>query len=525
MKNIRFIYAFVVMALALWACSNDYLDTTPNSATSYATIFETTENAKLAVNGIARIMTSQHLSQQGFCGEGTIKYMFGEFPGENFTEPALTGWSSVFNFEFATRNSIMYTYYPWFYYYMMITNANEIIMNIDNAEGPQQEKDFIKAQALTFRAYAYTMLVQLYCYRWVDSQNGTLVSLNNGLIKRTEENISEKDVPLSSSGEIYKLIYDDLGKAVELFTSSGLDRDKDDVWLPNIDVANATWARAALSRNDYQTAAEKAALAMKNYPLMTNTEYQAGFFEPNQEWIFGSFGGAEENLYYYSYQAQVGYNAGSSRVRGYPSCISRELYDKIPESDIRKGMFLRPNSTDDYNKSNGEITNKELANEYKAKYQGITSAHKLAAYNQFKVGVAGTPGIGYLNHFRSAEMLLIIAESKYFLKDENGARTALNQLTKESGRDPDYNCSATGEALLKEIKTYRAIELFLEGFDWFDKKRWNEPITRKSFSEGGNFNSLMAVDRSVDYGNKWTYVTPLNEIQYNMALNGESKEN
>lgn len=518
MKKISRLIILAFVALFSWSCADDYLDTVPSSSTASATIFETTENARQAVNGIARIMTSQHLSSQGMCGEGTIKYMFGEFPGENYSIPNLTGWASVLNNEYITKDNSMYTYYPWFYYYMMIRNANEIILNIDNAEGTDKEKAFIKAQGYTFRAYAYTMLVQLYCYRWVDSNNGTAVSkLDNGLIKRTEENMDDKDVALSSSGEIYSLIYDDLKNAVDLFTFSGMNRDKDDIWLPNIDVANATWARAALSRNDYQTAADKAALAMANYPLMSNTEYKAGFCKPNKEWIFGSFGGTEENLYYYSYHAYVAYNAGSSRVRGNPSCISKELYDKIPATDIRKDMFLVPTSTKQYN-DKGFITDEKLIKSYKTKYPSITSAHKLAAYNHFKVGIITTPGVGYLNHFRSAEMLLIIAESKYYLSDEKGAREAMNKLVKESGRDASYNCTATGDALLKEIKTYWGIEMFLEGFDWFNKKRWNEPLTRKSFAEGGNFNTLMAKDRDVDYGNRWTYVTPLIEKQYNTAL-------
>lgn len=519
MKHINKILILMALALVSWSCKSDYLDTVPNSATSSETIFENTTNAKLAINGIARIMTSQHLGSQGFCGEGTIKYMFGEYPGENFSRPNLTGWATVLNNEYITRNSSIYTYYPWFYYYMMIGNANEIIFNIDNAEGTQAERDFIKAQALTFRAYAYTMLVQLYCYRWVDSNNGTSVSkLNNGLVLRTEENMGVKDLPLSSSGEVYTQIYEDLSTALSLFASSGMDRDADEIWLPNADVANATWARAALSRNDYATAAEKAALAMADYPLMTNSEYKSGFCEPNQEWIFGSYGSSDENLYYYSYHAYVAYDAGSSIVRSYPVCISKELYDKIPETDIRKGMFLRPNSTSDYSSTNGMITNDALANEYKSRYPGITTAHKLAAYNQLKVGIIGTPGIGYLNHFRTAEMLLIIAESQYFLGNESAARDAMNKLTKESGRDANYNCTATGAALLEEIKTYRGIELYLEGFDWFDKKRWNEPLTRKSFAEGGNFNSLLANDRDVDFGNRWTYVTPLIETQYNTEL-------
>ncbi len=520
MKNLNKILALMVVVLLGWSCEKEYLDTVPNSSTSTETIFETTKNAQLAVNGLAKIMTSQHLGSQGMNGEGTIKYMFGEYPGENFCR-AMTGWSPILNNEWITNYSTMYTYYPWFYYYMIIGNANEIIFKIDAAQGPQTEKDFIKAQALTFRAYAYTMLVQLYCYRWVDSDNGTKVSLNNGLVKRTEENMGEKDLPLSSSGEIYGLIYKDLENAIALFKSSGMDRGKDEVWMPNTNVAYATWARAALARNDYSTAAEKAELAMAGYPLMSNAEYQAGFYAPNQEWIWGSFGGTEENLYYYSYQAYVGYDAGASVVRNYPCSINKELWEKIPDTDIRKDMFLDPEAPENYN-SFGDIVNEDIIKKYKTKYPTITAAHYLAAYNQFKVGVAATPGVGYTNHFRSAEMMLIIAEASYFLNDEVAAQNAMKQLTQP--RDPNYDCTSTGEELLEEIKTYRSIELFLEGFDWFDKKRWNEKLERKSFADGGNFHAAMAVDRDIDHGNRWTYVTPIIETQYNNALTATTEK-
>lgn len=525
MKTVYKVLLSLSVVMASWSCSKDYLDTYPTSSTSAATIFETTENAKLAVNGIAKIMTSQHLGSQGLCGEGTMKHYFGERPGENYSIPNLTGWINFCNNSYITRSDYSYNQYPWFYYYMMIGNANEILRNIDGAEGPQTEKDFITAQALTFRAYAYTMLVQLYCYRWADSENGTAVKrLNNGLVLRTVENMDSTDVALSSSGKVYDLIYDDLQTAVDLFTSSGLDRGADEIWLPNIDVANAVWARAAITKEDWKTAAEKAALLLDDYPLMTNDEYKAGFHAPNQEWIFGSFGGSEENLYYYSYFAYVAYDGGSSFCRSYGSCISKDLYDQIPETDIRKGMFLRPTSDTQYSHSNGQITDTALIKEYQAKYPTLTEAHKLYAYHQFKVSVAGTPGIGYLNHIRTAEMMLILAESNYHLGNEEAARTYLNQLTRDSGRDTEYNCTATGETLLKEIKKYWGIEMYLEGFDWFNKKRWNETLTRTSFSDGGNFHDAMTLERDPSFGNRWTYVTPQCETQYNKALQSESEE-
>ena len=62
----------ILSACALFfttSCSSDYLDLKPNSSTSTETIFETTENVKLAVNGLSRMMTHQYLGSQGFNGE------------------------------------------------------------------------------------------------------------------------------------------------------------------------------------------------------------------------------------------------------------------------------------------------------------------------------------------------------------------------------------------------------------------------------------------------------------------------
>ena len=51
-----------------------------------------------------------------------------------------------------------YDSYPWYYYYLIIGNANAVINRIDKAEGSQEEKDFLKAEALTFRAYSFFRL-------------------------------------------------------------------------------------------------------------------------------------------------------------------------------------------------------------------------------------------------------------------------------------------------------------------------------------------------------------------------------
>ena len=96
MKKILYTLGLTVL---LASCGSNYLDTVPQSSTGTATIFETTQNAKLAINGICRLMVNQYLSSQGFNGEGTIKTWYGNYPGNDFQKSNLTGWS--FHHQFA----------------------------------------------------------------------------------------------------------------------------------------------------------------------------------------------------------------------------------------------------------------------------------------------------------------------------------------------------------------------------------------------------------------------------------------
>lgn len=290
-------------------------------------------------------MTRQYLTAQGFNGEGTIKMYYGNYPGNHFSV-ALTGWSNTINGLYRENVTSRYTYYPWYYYYRIIGNANTLLGNIDGATGPENEKDFLKAQALTFRAYSYMMLAQLYGYRWKDSNNGS----TDGVVLRVD--MSSEEMALSTLLETYQQIYDDLDEAISLYKSSKIKRASDENFLPSIEVAYATYARAALNREDYPTAEKYAALARKDFPLMSVEEYNEGFSKPNKEWIWSCFGAVDETLYYYSYFAYIGYNSNASAVRNYPKRISRELYNTIPETDIRRDLFL-DSLDDEYTGSNG----------------------------------------------------------------------------------------------------------------------------------------------------------------------------
>ncbi len=496
-------------------CSKDYLDTVPTASTATATIFETVDNVALALNGINSLFViGYHMYDHGYgqwmYGEGGIKMLFGNYPGNHY-EVDLAGWSVIINGEWREINTSAFVTYPWYFYYSIISNANAIIVNVDNAKGAESEKKFLKAQALTYRAYSYFMLSQIYCYRWSDSNNGS----SSGLVLRLDT--STDKMPLSTLGNVYTQIYKDLDDAIALYTASGKEREF--FYDPDISVAYAIYARAAITRQDYPKALTMAQNAKAGYPLMGNADYTSGFNTPTSEWIWGSFSSSDENQQWSSFFAYHGYNSNANAVRTTPKCISKELFNKIPATDIRRTLFLDPAGYTpgvDYVTSNGKaVAGKALYNDAFAKYPDLFSTALIFTHMNFKFKALDLPGVGNLNHIRSSEMYLIEAEAKYFLTDYTGAQNALKALNRDSGRDPVYNCTKTGSALLEEIKLYRAIELWGEGFDWFDLKRWGDSISRKSYAEGGNFISAHAITQGPEFGNKWTWVIPNAETDYN----------
>lgn len=539
--NKLFAGSLLVGMMLVSSCAGDYLDTAPTDSTGATDAVGTTANAMKALNGIAKIMTTQHsYFGGGFAGENNIMIQYESYPSENYNyNYYASGWSPIFNQEFHTRTNSIYDAYAWYYYYTIAGNANTILANIDNAEGTEAERNFVKASALTFRAYAFEKLIHYYCWRWQDSNNGA----SQGIVLRLDESTDGQGY--ATLAETYAQIYKDLDEAIMLFEQSGMDRNASQVWMPNINVAHAIYARAALTKQDYTKALTEAKLARQNYPLMSNAEYHAGFCNPTSEWIFGSFGSAQENNWYWSYGTQYacnGYYANAAGAANGAGSIGRELINRIPNNDARKALFLTEDKFPGYNFNDGSAMDlgygilgmgddekkaDALWEEAAAYCQKMAVSGLEAPYQagymylggQLKFYVFDTPGVSYLPFIRSSEMVLVEAEANYFLNDETAARAALVELNATSGRNPEYTCDKSGEALWNEIMDYRELELWGEGFAWSDYKRWNRDIVRHSFAEGGNAHISVAKTIPASGVNKWTWDVPLNETDYNDELN------
>ena len=530
----KYIFLLSIAALGFTACQGDYLDTAPESQVGTATILGSTANAEMALNGICRSMSNQYLKTQGLNGEGTILNWYGTFTGNDAQKSDQTGWKVLWNSTYHMRPSSIYLYYPWFYYYKMLSNANAIICNIDAAEGAEKDRAFLKAQALTFRAYCFFRLSQLYSHRWMDEEGEC-----PGIVLRTDA--STGDWKLSTLKEAYERIYKDLDDAIALYEKSGKDRDAKEYYKPSKDVAYAIYAKAALTREDWANAKKYAALARANHPIMSTEEYKSGMSVPNNEWIWGVYDAGDQTLHYYSFYAHIASNSNAGLCRKNPVAISRELFEQIPATDERKMLYLAPETDDEWADAftadgnprasltsndqktvDGKKVNQPyagtLAVRAKSKYgTWLDESSQIYPYMQFKFRNIENPGVGPFPVIRAAEMYYTEAEADCHLDAETDAQQLLYDVV--SPRDAAYTKSTkTGDELLAEVKLYRRFDLWGEGNDWFDYKRWGEPIVRKRKAQGGSFHKDFAVTINPEDGNAWTWMIPEKETDYNDAI-------
>lgn len=535
----------LISAPLLVSCSSDYLDTAPTESVSTGDAVGNADNGYKALNGIAKTMsTQQYAWSQGCAGENRVIVIYENYPSQDyFYNYYAQGWAPIMNLKYSLRNNTSYDAYPWYYYYTIIGQANTIIAHIDDATGDDDKKTYVKASALAFRAYAFEKLMHYYAPRWQDSNNGSAL----GVILRLDESVG--GMAQSTMAECYAQIYKDCEDAIALFGQTDFERSSNEVWIANENTAHAVYARAALSKQDYATALAQAKLAKPGFPLMSNTDYYAGFCRPTSEWIFGSFGDATENNWYWSYGTQYACNGyyGGTQPNGAGS-IDITLTDQIPDNDIRKGLFLTadkfpsfdlsdPTQNDAYYQTYGilGVHNDDLWDEVDAYIDarhaiGASSMERPYAPGYYYIGgqlkfyVFDSPGVGYLPFIRTSEMILVEAEANYFLKNEAAAQAALVELNASSGRNADYTCNKTGEDLWKEIRNYRALELWGEGFGFSDYKRWNMDIDRVGLDKGGSAAAAIAVKIEANDPN-WTWVIPQWETDYNDAFKDTTKSN
>jgi starch-binding outer membrane protein, SusD/RagB family len=377
-------------------------------------------------------------------------------------------------------------YFIYRYYYKLIANANMIIENIDKAEGPEADKKIIKGQALAYRAWAHHQLVQLFAERY------DLANLGKpGVVLMTK--FTTVGQPRATIGEVYNQINKDVEDAIALLDgyNRGDALKKSHI---NINVAKGLKARIALSMGDWANAAKYASEARQNLSLMSNAQYKEGFNSvTNPEWMWGSYQLDDQQTYFYSFFAYMSANFNSTNIRTNPKAINSKLYGLIPATDVRKQMW-DPTGASIPVPPNG--------------------AKKPYANKKF-LAKSSSLSVGDVPYMRVAEMYLIEAEAKARLGQADAADVL---FTLVKNRDAAYVKSLkTGQELVEEILIQRRIELWGEGFRFFDLKRTNTALDRTGANHDPALTTTSALTKPAD-SKEWVFLIPQAEMNANKAM-------
>jgi starch-binding outer membrane protein, SusD/RagB family len=480
-----------IALLSLASCKKEFLDTSPTDALAETNVFTTTANGEAVMNGIYRYLYTRY-DAQNQAGHGGVMLML-DFMGEDVHQ-ALASWYTPGNGTGGWINQKnadnSYVAYPFRMYYRCIGNANAIIENVDNSTGSAADKNRLKAEALTMRAWAYFNLVQIFGKRYDATITNTQLGVSMPLTS------TQSKLPRSTVEEVYTQINKDLTDAVAAFGTASAPRNKSHLSLR---AAYAIWARVALVQQKWATAAQHAnqVITLGGFSLMSNVQYQEGFNNiTNPEWIWGCFVQDDQGDTFGSFFGQISYNGNTTYVRGIPKRINQALYDQITATDVRKKMW-EPAPT-------------------AANFPLPSTAFIRVPYMSRKFAIRNLPTIGDVPYIRLAEMYLIIAEANARIPgNETQARAAL--FTLAVNRDPSYVLSTnTGAALLNEILVQRRVELWAEGHRWLDLKRMNLPLDRTVVpnyvaASAGGVMQIPAPSAS----NLWQFNIPTSELQGN----------
>jgi starch-binding outer membrane protein, SusD/RagB family len=481
MKKITILTAFILLVST--ACKKSYLETRPTDAVAAASAFTTTNDALLVLNGIHR--ATYNRETQGDYGQPSMM-IYMDMLGEDLVMNAVgNGW---YNNEYKwlshrNENSTLVSY-AYRFYYGLLVNVNLILKNIDAASGPQADKNYIKGNALAYRAFCHFNLVQLFGKRFdkagPNSQLGVPLMLTPTSEPQARETVEN----------IYKQINADLDAAIPLLSTTRPNKSHF-----NVNVVRGLKARVALTQQNWAVAATEAAAARAGFTLMSNAQYLEGFsdnYNANPEWMWGIDHIDDQSGFFGAYHSYMSCNYNSTNIRTNPKSISKLIYDVLPATDVRSKCW---------DKTGGAAA---IVPPGGIKRPYMTQKFRL-------LGNPSTTSQGDVPYMRAAEMYLIEAEAKAMNNDEAGARTALFTLV--NNRNPSYVLSTnSGQALINEIMLHRRVELWGEGFRFLDLKRLNMPLNRN----GSNHTLALANIFDVPAGDKaWEFLIPRAELNAN----------
>lgn len=196
----------------------------------------------------------------------------------------------------------------------------------------------------------------------------------------------------------------------------------------------------------------------------------------------------DKTVYFYSYYAYMSWNFNSSAIRQGVKCINAETYETMSASDLRRAWFDPSGAA-----------------------SVPSTSYARAPYQNRKFTARSTAdAVGDVAFMRLAELYLTEAEALVRAGKDAEAQEVFTKF--QITRDPEYvSQNHTGDALAEEIMNSRRVELWGEGFRFYDLKRLHLPIRR-----GSNFDISFCtfLEKDAD-AQGWVWEIPKIETDYN----------
>lgn len=308
----------------------------------------------------------------------------------------------------------------WYFCYRYIYVCNSVLHGIEENKFMGEEADYIKGQALVFRAARYLDGVQI----WAPAYHHVTAGTDLGMVLRIDPDMNIPSVR-SSVKETYDLILKDLMEAIPLLPTTMVSPT-----LPTKAAAYGLLARTHLILGNYEDALENAEKALEiNSQLIDFND-----LDPTANFPIPSINQLSSEMIFFTvmFWSEL---SNVDRAR-----ISPSLYDLYDDKDLRKNIYFREEDDGSY------------------RFKGTHTGHQ-----------------GLVTGIMTSELILIIAECNARLDNLQNAENALNKLlVKRWDADTFIPLSLDDKNIaLNIILEERRKELVFRGLRWSDIKRLN----------------------------------------------------
>ncbi len=526
MKNIKYILLIFLIS-QLFACSEDFLETTQYGAPSSANYWNTDEDAILGTNAIYCTMDEEEMYGRGLMWlinasddmiDGRNKGSVGQL--KNFT----------------SDGDVSYINTNWSYHWKVIRLCNDVVRNIKvmDEEGiiSDDVRDFCLGQAYFMSGWMYLEL----SYHYGDDLMGVPILSEEDpteYMKPREDNVS---INYAYAKEKLELAYD-LLPSLE-------DMDSEDKGRPHKDAALAALTKLSLYTEDWDG-------VIKYADLIASSSSGRGLIDTDTpEEDFHSVFKVENNLSSeYLWSVVSNENRGSmlpgvmleNKGWGYYNGWgyfqpTKDLDDEFEDGDYRRKATLITQGDTIENFFGDDFAWYQTSNNL----TGFMFSKYLDPYqNADPIGNTINTSGDYVTTdlwiplIRYADVLLMKAEAKIMKSGTGAGDTEINLIRDRAGLAPKTNCT------LEDLKHERRCELAGEFADrHFDLVRWEDaednyaqPLhgMQYTYDESGNLtgSAETQVWAGRTYNPLYHHVWPLppDEIEKTKGTDGELVQN